>query len=96
MPILQELPLGHFLGRDGKSTSYAAAMELFIQVAGAENLIDQSAKAYRSRGLAFMDFDPVAELTENPALLRTPIVRSGRLIVVGENQTEWGTLAKNV
>ena len=68
-------------------------MELFIQVVGAEALIDQDGKTYRSRGLGYMEFDPVDELTEDPGLLRTPIVRAGRTIVVGEDEAGWRGIA---
>lgn len=68
-------------------------IELFIQVAGADALIDQDAKVYRTRGLGYMEFDPADELNENPALLRTPIVRAGRTIVVGEDEIGWRGVA---
>ena len=68
-------------------------MELFIQVVGAEALIDHDGKTYRSRGLGYMEFDPVDELNENPGLLRTPIVRVGRTIVVGEDEAGWRGVA---
>lgn len=68
-------------------------MELFIQVAGAEVLIDQNSKTYRSRGLEYMEFDPVDKLNEDPGLLRTPIVRAGRTIVVGEDEAGWRGVA---
>ena len=68
-------------------------MELFIQVAGVAALIDQSGKAYQGRGLGYMEYDPVDELSESPALLRTPIVRTGRIIVVGEDEAGWRNVA---
>ena len=69
-------------------------IELFVQVAGADALIDQDGKNYKARGLAYMDFDSVEELNENPALLRTPLVRSGRTIVVGEDEAGWRRVAE--
>ena len=69
-------------------------IELFIQVAGADALIDQNGKTYRARGLGYMEFDPADELTENSALLRTPIVRSGRTIVIGEDEAGWRRVAE--
>jgi arsenate reductase-like glutaredoxin family protein len=68
-------------------------MELFIHVAGAETLIDQDGQTYQRRGLGYMEFDPVDELNENPALLRTPVVRTGRTIVVGEDEAGWRRVA---
>ena len=40
------------------------------------DLIDTTSKAYGAKGLQWMDYDPVEEIQENPALLRTPIVRT--------------------
>jgi len=71
-------------------------IELFIQVAGADALVDQDGKVYRSRGLGYMEFDPADELNEHPALLRTPIVRSGRTIIVGEDKAGWRGIADAV
>ena len=68
-------------------------IELFIQVAGAEALIDQDSTAYRSRGVGYMEFDPIDELAEIPVLLRTPIVRIGRTIIVGEDEAGWRRVA---
>ncbi len=41
----------------------------------ASRLIDEGSKRFISRGLAFMEFDPVEELASDPALLTTPVVR---------------------
>ncbi|MEE8440826.1 MAG: ArsC/Spx/MgsR family protein [Spirochaetia bacterium] len=68
-------------------------IDLFVQVVGVDALVDKDGKIYRSRGLSYMEFDPVDELNENPDLLRTPIVRSGRMIVVGEDEAGWSTVA---
>lgn len=43
--------------------------------AGAAALIDEGSKRYIARGLAFMEYDPAAELEADPALLATPVVR---------------------
>jgi arsenate reductase len=71
-------------------------LELFIQAVGADSLIDESGKVYQNRGLGYMEFDPVDEINENPSLLRTPIVRSGRTIIVGLNEDGWRRVADQV
>lgn len=72
----------------------ARELELFAQAVGAAELLDTGSKAYRSRGLAYMEFDPLEEIAEDPSLLRTPIVREGREVSVGEDEAFWKRLAE--
>jgi arsenate reductase-like glutaredoxin family protein len=72
----------------------ARELELFIQAVGTDVLIDRTSKTYRSRGMDHMEFDPATELAEHPELLATPVVRAGRAIVVGDDQTGWARLAE--
>lgn len=52
-------------------------LELYSQaVGGADKLIDTSSKAFRTRNLAFLDYDLIEELLEHPELLKIPLVRS--------------------
>lgn len=69
-------------------------LELFAQAVGADGLIDTEGKEYRTRGLAYMDYDPLEEIAEDPALLRTPIVRDGREVAVGADEAFWKRLAE--
>ena len=70
-------------------------LELFAEVAGAEELIDTGSKSYRRRGLEYMEYDPAEEIEEDPTLLRTPIVREGRKLSVGADEEFWKRLAEN-
>lgn len=72
----------------------ARELELFVQAVGADELLDTESKAYRSRGLGYMEFDPVEEIAADPSLLRTPIVRDGRQVSVGEDEPFWKRLAE--
>lgn len=69
-------------------------LELFLQIAGADGLIDTECRAFRDRGLVHMEYDPIEELVETPALLRTPVVRSGRKIVIGADEDGWRAVAE--
>ncbi len=71
----------------------ARELELFASVLGAEQLLDTQGKRYRERGLAYMEFDALSEIGEDPALLRTPIVRSGREVSIGPDTASWEKLA---
>ena len=69
-------------------------LELFAEVLGAENLIDTQSKRYRERGLAYMEYDPLEEIADDPSLLRAPIVREGREVGMGADEGFWKTLAE--
>lgn len=56
---------------------------------GAEALLDTESAAYRKRGLAYMEFDPLEELREDRSLLRLPIVRINRKAYVGYQPELW-------
>ena len=56
---------------------------------GEENLMDPESRAYKDKGLAYMEFDPQEEILENPLLLKTPVVRNGREATVGYAPETW-------
>ncbi len=70
----------------------ARELELFARQVGAEHLIDESAPVYRKRGMAYMEFDAFEEIAERPELLRVPILRAGRAVVVGDDPDGWARL----
>ncbi len=67
-------------------------LELFASQVGADELVDTESKRYQDRGLAYMEFDPLAEIADDPGLLRTPIVRQGRRVAVGTDEVLWKSL----
>ena len=81
-----------FVDLDAKAPG-SRELELFAQVLGAEELIDTESKAYKTRGMSYMDFDPLEEIAEHPGLLRVPIVRSGREVSLGVDESFWKRLA---
>jgi arsenate reductase-like glutaredoxin family protein len=68
-------------------------LELFVDVLGADALLDSQSKAYGERGFAYLEFDPVDEIAGDARLLRTPIVREGREVAIGEDESFWKRLA---
>ncbi|WP_319562150.1 arsenate reductase family protein [Marispirochaeta sp.] len=56
---------------------------------GREKLIDPESKAYKEKGMAYMDFDPEEEVLENPLLLKTPVVRNGKEATIGHDPETW-------
>ncbi len=64
----------------------------FIQKFGAEALLDRESKHFRNRGLhaAHLTNDRIVTLLEeDSALLKTPLVRSGSQLAVGDAVDEW-------
>lgn len=59
------------------------------QVIRPEDLIDTEGRQYHNRNLAYMKFDIEEELLEDPLLLKTPIVRSGRNVTIGYEPDIW-------
>jgi len=57
-----------------------------------ESLIDTESPAFKNRGMAYMEYDEAEEILANPLLLRTPIVRDGSNVIVGDNETAWKAL----
>jgi arsenate reductase (glutaredoxin) len=47
-----------------------------------EDLIDTASKSYASRGLAYMESDPLEELLRDGGLLATPVVRVDRVSLI--------------
>ena len=48
----------------------------------AEEIVDTESKTYKTRGLAWMEYDPVEEVAEDASLLRQPIVRTDAGVVI--------------
>jgi arsenate reductase len=58
-------------------------------VGGLENVIDTQGKRYQQRNLKYLVHDVETELLNDPLLLKTPIVRNGRLATVGYSPAVW-------
>ena len=64
-------------------------LQNICQSIDAEELLDPDSKAYAKAGLAYMVYDPVEVILQNPALLKTPIVRCGREVTIGLEPEIW-------
>lgn len=66
-------------------------LELFARAAGAKALVDREGKKALERPVAHMSTDSLifSELLEDPAALRSPIVRNGSKVTVGADEAEW-------
>src|SRR5580765_522855 len=67
----------------------------FVERLGARALLDESSKAYRDGGLAYMrldDAEVVERLLATPALLRVPLVRFENDVAAGRDEAAWKRL----
>ncbi len=54
-----------------------------------DDLIDRSGKAWEKHQLAWKDYNPRDELMDDSALLKTPVLREGRMVAVGYDPGAW-------
>lgn len=78
----------HFRDLNEKGIS-KGELENISNVIPLEELIDKEGKQFKKRNLAFMVFDKVEELLNDPLLFRIPIVRNGKLVTIGYEPERW-------
>jgi len=64
-------------------------LENINQAVPMEELMDKEGKQFKKRGFKYMVYDIETELLEDSLLLKTPIVRNGRLATVGYKAEIW-------
>lgn len=70
----------------------AGELRRFVERLGARALLDETSRAYRDGGLAFLRMDDaeiVGRLLADPSLLRLPLVRNGNDVSVGWAESTW-------
>jgi arsenate reductase-like glutaredoxin family protein len=88
----RRLPV-HFVDLDERPAS-RGELRRFAERLGAAALIDRESARYRSLGLRVSGDSPerlVERALAEPALLRTPLVRSGHRVSIGYVPDEWRT-----
>lgn len=81
----------HFVDLKERAAS-AGELRRFAEKFGAEALLDREGKRYRDRGLHVAHVSEpriLPLLTDDPYLLRTPLVRSGNRLTVGWDEAKW-------
>jgi len=78
----------HFRDLNEKGIS-KGELENIKQAVPIEELIDREGNQFRKRGFKYMVFDIETELLEDSLLLKTPVVRNGRLATVGYKPEVW-------
>jgi len=69
-----------------------AEIKRFIDRFGLRPLLDEEGKAYVDAGLKYLkvsDSELLERITQNPALLRLPLVRAANRVSVGHDEESW-------
>lgn len=85
----------HFVDLDKRALS-PGELNAIAQNRKWDSLMDTEGKEWKTRQLEWKNFDPKEELLECPKLLKTPILREGREVIIGYNETEWNRIAKYI
>ncbi len=84
----------HFRDLTEKAIS-KGELENISAVIPVNDLIDKDGKHFQKRNLQFMKFDTKEELLNDPLLLKTPVVRNGKLVTVGYEPDTWNEWIKS-
>lgn len=60
-----------------------------------DELIDRDGLQFKKRNMSYMVFDIEEELLNDPLLLKTPVVRNGKLVTIGYQSDVWNIWLKN-
>lgn len=74
-----------------------AELRRFVDRLGARALLDETSKAYRDGGLAYLsmtDGQLVERLLRDQTMLRLPLVRHGSDVTAGKAEAAWGAWLK--
>lgn len=69
-------------------------LQRFAQKFGAEALIDRSSRRFADLGLQYTVLSPerwIQKLSEEPMILKMPLVRNGRNLTIGVDEKTWKT-----
>ena len=81
----------HFVDLTVRAASIGE-LQRFAQKFGAEALLDRSSRRFLELGLQYTVLSPerwVQKLSEEPSLLKLPLVRNGRLLTIGADEKVW-------
>ena len=86
----------HFVDLEKYPPSKGELENIRRRIPAGETLVNTESPAYVKRGLAYMDYDEIEEILACPLLMRTPLVREGSRVIVGDDAAAWGALAEEM
>lgn len=78
----------HFMDLNERKISDGELSNILAKIS-VDDLLDTEGSSYKKRGFAYMDYDPVEEILEDNGLMRTPVVRNGKEVTVGNAIEVW-------
>jgi arsenate reductase-like glutaredoxin family protein len=78
----------HFMDLNERKISEGELSNILSQIS-VNDLLDTESPSYKKRGFAYMEYDPVEEILEDNSLLKTPVVRNGKEVAVGNAIEVW-------
>ncbi|MCK5154030.1 MAG: hypothetical protein KAQ93_06680 [Spirochaetales bacterium] len=78
----------HFMDLNERKISEGELSNILARIS-ADDLLDTDSQTYKKRGFAYMEYDPVEEILEDNSLMRTPVVRNGKEVAVGNAIEVW-------
>ena len=69
----------------------------FVQRFGVKAVLDETAPAYREKGLQYVSAsvdDWLDRMTADPAVLNLPLVRCGNELAVGDDESGWARVVQ--
>jgi arsenate reductase (glutaredoxin) len=64
-------------------------LDNIVMVIPLEELIDKNGQQFKKRNMHYMLFNLEEELLNDPLLLKTPVVRNGKLVTIGYQPEVW-------
>lgn len=83
----------HYVDLNVRAAS-VGELQRFAQKFGAEALIDRSSRRFADLGLQYTVLSPerwIQKLSEEPMILKMPLVRNGRNLTIGVDEKTWKT-----
>ena len=71
----------------------------FVERFGLNSLLDVAGKPYEDAGLKYLkvsDADMLQKIEREPRLLKLPLVRAGKHVSIGQDETSWKAMAEAV
>ncbi len=73
----------------------AGELKRFLDKFGWDNVLDRAGKTFQSAGLEYLKLSEegwLARVQDDPRLLRLPLVRVGKVLAIGRDETIWKTM----
>ncbi len=78
----------HFMDLNEREISEGELSNILAKVS-VDDLLDTESPAYKKKGFAYMQYDPTEEILEDNSLMKTPVVRNGKEVTVGNAVEVW-------